>query len=81
MFLPHITFADNSRKRPRAKNGPKYVGSLTYHPLPSSPNFGELRKSEVHLRRIRLPRTPVNKKSVGDFGPYIREFGGLLVAE
>jgi hypothetical protein len=35
MFLPHITFGDNFRKRPRAKNGPKYVGSLTYQPLSS----------------------------------------------
>jgi hypothetical protein len=31
--------------------------------------------------RIPLPRTQVNKKRVGDFGPYLREFGALLVAE
>jgi hypothetical protein len=28
------------------------------------PNFGELRKAEVQLLRISLPRTPVNKKLV-----------------
>jgi hypothetical protein len=28
-------------------------------------NFLELRKSEVQLRRILLPRTPVNKFNIG----------------
>ena len=28
-----------------------------------------------------FPRTSVNKKRLGDFGPYLREFGALLVAE
>jgi hypothetical protein len=42
-------------------------------------NFSELRAREV--RRIPLPRTPVNKGRLGDFGPFLREFGALLVAE
>jgi len=33
------------------------------------------------LRRIPLPRTSVNKEKLGDFSPYRREFGALLVAE
>ena len=33
------------------------------------------------LPRILIPRTSVNKKRLGDFGPYLREFGALLVAE
>jgi hypothetical protein len=42
-------------------------------------NFLERRKAEV--RRIHIPRTSVNKKSLWDFGPYRRQFGALLVAE
>jgi hypothetical protein len=33
------------------------------------------------LLRIPLPRTSVNKEKLGDFSPYRREFGALLVAE
>jgi hypothetical protein len=35
----------------------------------------------AELPRIPLPRTSVNKKRLGDFGPYRGEFGALLVAE
>ena len=44
-----------------------------------APNFSELRQDEV--QRISLPRTSVNKKSLGDFGPYRRGFDALLIAE
>src|SRR5215211_2424071 len=33
------------------------------------------------LPRIPIPRTPVNKGRLGDFGPFLREFGALLIAE
>jgi hypothetical protein len=45
------------------------------------PASGAMRHPLYQLLRNPLPRTSVNEERLGDFGPYLRGFDALLVAE
>jgi hypothetical protein len=75
MFLPHIAFGLNPRRRPKTKNGPKYVGSLTYHPPYPLPRTSE-NAVQAKFTEFPLPRGWLNKdKKKGPRGVGATNYG------
>src|SRR5215204_4893735 len=85
MYLPHIAFGVNPQGRPKEKDGPKCVGSLTGHPLPSAPNFrerrlGEVRRNSLSSTREAKERERLRRISLDDQGEAEAEAEGVPVA-